>query len=48
MTKDVSHLTFEEVEEEQALQPGLPDHACKVRTVSKALQRSFFFFVAFC
>ena len=29
VTKDVSHLTFEEVEEQQAV-PGLPEHACRV------------------
>jgi hypothetical protein len=30
VTKDVSHLTFEEVEEAPLPGAGLPDHACKV------------------
>jgi hypothetical protein len=42
VTKDVSHLTFEEVEEELALQPGLPDHACKVRETRVFLAEAFF------
>lgn len=31
MTKDLSHLTFEEVEEAPLPGHGLPDHACQVR-----------------
>ncbi len=36
LINDVSNLTFEEVEEQEVLGRGLPDHACKVSHLDRA------------